>query len=131
MTDWGRAAIRVDQAHEALGHRAIEAAGAVFISNPTLPDIHVANYVRSVTAGTPEAIERLLERTDTRDASGLPDEVACSFHFWPHRASREFERFHRIWRGTSNSSGIWLPPIGVHCLHVREHQIGISSQFLC
>ncbi len=64
MTDWGRAAIRVDQAHEALGHRAFEADGAVFISNPTLPDIHVANYVRSVTAGTPETIERLLARAE-------------------------------------------------------------------
>jgi GNAT superfamily N-acetyltransferase len=71
MTDWGRAAVRVDQAHEALGHRAFEAEGAVFIRNPALPDIHVANYVRSVTAGTPSAIDRLLERAE-REFAGCP-----------------------------------------------------------
>lgn len=64
MTDWGRAAVRVDQAHEALGHRTFEAEGAVFVSNPALPDIHVANYVRSVTTGTPEAIDGLLARAE-------------------------------------------------------------------
>ena len=71
MTDWGRAAVRVDQAHEALGHRAFEAEGAVFIRNPALPDIHVANYVRSVTAGTSSAIDRLLERAE-RELAGCP-----------------------------------------------------------
>ena len=71
MTDWGRAAIRVDQAHEALGHRTFEADGAVFISNPTLPNIHVANYARSVTTGAPDAIERLLARAE-REFSGCP-----------------------------------------------------------
>ena len=71
MTDWARAAIRVDQAHEALGHRTFEADGAVYISNPTLPDIHVANYVRSVTAETPDAIERLLARAG-REFSECP-----------------------------------------------------------
>jgi len=64
MADWARAAIRVDQAHEALGHRTFEAAGAVFIENPSLPDIHVANYARSVTAATPEAVEQLLARAE-------------------------------------------------------------------
>ena len=59
MTDWGRAAVRVDQAHEALGHRAFEAdGGRVHPQSSQLPDIHVANYVRSVTAGTPGAIDR-------------------------------------------------------------------------
>jgi len=71
MTDWGRAAIRVDQAHEALGHRTFEAEGAVFIRNPTLPDIHVANYARSVTAAGPDAIERLLTRAE-REFAGCP-----------------------------------------------------------
>ena len=64
MTDWARAAIRVDQAHEALGHRLFEADGAHFISNPSLPDIHVANYARSVTAATPKAIEHVLARAE-------------------------------------------------------------------
>lgn len=64
VTDWGRVAIGVDQAHEALGHRTFEGAGAVFISNPALPDIHVANYARSVRAETPDAIERLLARAE-------------------------------------------------------------------
>jgi ribosomal protein S18 acetylase RimI-like enzyme len=71
MTDWGRAAIRVDQAHEALGHRTFEADGAVFVSNPALPDIHVANYARSVTAGARDAIERLLARAE-REYAGCP-----------------------------------------------------------
>ena len=71
MAGWGRAAIRVDQTHEALGHRTLEAEGAVFISNPTLPDIHVANYARSVKAAAPEAIERLLARAE-REFAGSP-----------------------------------------------------------
>jgi GNAT superfamily N-acetyltransferase len=71
MTDWARAAIRVDQTHEALGHRTFGAEGAVFISNPALPDIHVANYVRSVTVGTPDAIERLLAKAE-REFAGCP-----------------------------------------------------------
>src|SRR5512132_2125125 len=71
MTDWGRAAVRVDQAHEALGHWTFEADGAGFVRNPALPDIHVANYVRSVTAGTPDAAVPLLERAE-RDFAGCP-----------------------------------------------------------
>lgn len=71
VTDWGRVAIRVDQAHEALGHRTFEAEGAVFITNPTLPDIHVANYVRSVTTDAPDAIDRLLARAE-REFAGCP-----------------------------------------------------------
>jgi ribosomal protein S18 acetylase RimI-like enzyme len=69
MADWGRAAIRVDQAHEALGHRTFEAAGAVFIRNPSLPDIHVANYARSVTVGDRGAIGRLLARAEAEFAN--------------------------------------------------------------
>src|SRR5262249_62324875 len=64
VTGWARAAVAVDQAHEALGHRTFEADGAVFIRNPALPDIHVANYCRSVTAATPDAVDRLLARAD-------------------------------------------------------------------
>ena len=60
MTEWGRVAIRVDQAHEALGHRSFEVAGAVFVKNPELPDIHVANYGHSVTASSPGEIDGLL-----------------------------------------------------------------------
>jgi GNAT superfamily N-acetyltransferase len=71
VTDWGRAAIRVDQAHEALGHRMFEAAGAVFVRNPALPDIHIANYVRSVTAASPDEIEALLGRAE-REFAGCP-----------------------------------------------------------
>lgn len=52
--DRGRVALRVDQAHEALGHRAFKAAGAVFVTNPELPDIHAANYARSVRADRPD-----------------------------------------------------------------------------
>src|SRR5262249_40720033 len=70
---WARAAVAVDQAHEALGHRTFEADGAVFIRNPTLPDIHVANYCRSVTAAAPDAVDRLLDRADRE------------FHDCPHR----------------------------------------------
>ena len=64
MKDWARIATRVDQAHEALGHRSFEAAGAVFVTNPDLPDIHVANYARSVTAASPAEIDALLDRAD-------------------------------------------------------------------
>jgi ribosomal protein S18 acetylase RimI-like enzyme len=64
VSGWGRAAITVDQAHEALGHRTFEAEGAVFVRNPALPDIHVANYCRSVTVATREAMDRLLARAD-------------------------------------------------------------------
>ena len=71
MTDWGRVAIRVDQAHEALGHRSFEAAGAVFVTNPELPDIHVANYGRSVTAASPDEIDGLLARAE-REFAGCP-----------------------------------------------------------
>ena len=71
MTDWGRAAIRVDQAHEALGHRMFRAAGAVFVSNSTLPDIHIANYVHSVTAASPDEIEGLFARAE-REFAGCP-----------------------------------------------------------
>lgn len=71
MTDWGRAVIRVDQAREALGHRMFQAAGAVFVSNPALPDIHIANYVRSVTAASPDEIEGLLARAE-REFAGCP-----------------------------------------------------------
>lgn len=71
MTDWGRAAIRVDQAHEALGHRMFEAAWAVFVSNPALPDIHTANYVRSVTAASPGEVKGLLARAE-REFAGSP-----------------------------------------------------------
>ena len=71
MTDWGRAAIRVDQVHEALGHRVSEVAGAVFVTNPALPDIHTANYARSVTAGSPDEIDALLARAE-REFAGCP-----------------------------------------------------------
>ncbi len=71
MTDWGRVASRVDQAHEALGHRSFEAAGAVFVRNPELPDIHVANYGRSVTAASPDEIDALLARAE-REFAGCP-----------------------------------------------------------
>ena len=64
MTDWGRVAIRVDQAHEALGHRVSEIAGAVFVTNPMLPDIHTANYAHSVTADSPDEIDGLLARAE-------------------------------------------------------------------
>jgi GNAT superfamily N-acetyltransferase len=64
VTDWGRVAIRVDQEHEALGHRTVKAAGAVFVTNPELPDIHVANYARSVRADSPDEIEGVLARAE-------------------------------------------------------------------
>ena len=71
VTGLARAAIAVDQAHEGLGHRTFEAEGAVFVCNPALPDIHVANYCRSVTAAAPDAVDRLLARADRefRDCS--------------------------------------------------------------
>jgi ribosomal protein S18 acetylase RimI-like enzyme len=71
MTDWGRVAIRVDHAHEALGHRSFEAVGAVFVRNPELPDIHVANYGHSNTASSPDEIDRLLARAE-REFAGCP-----------------------------------------------------------
>jgi len=69
VTDWGRVAIRVDQEHEALGHRTFKAAGAVFVRNPELPDIHIANYVHSVTAASPDEIEGLLARAEKEFAN--------------------------------------------------------------
>jgi len=71
VTDWGRVAIRVDQAHEALGHRTFKAAGAVFVRNPELPDIHVANYARSVRADSPDEIDGVLARAE-REFAGCP-----------------------------------------------------------
>ena len=71
MTDWGRVVIRVDQAHEALGHRSFVVAGAVFVTNPELPDIHVANYVHSVTASSPGEIDGLLALAE-REFAGCP-----------------------------------------------------------
>ena len=71
VTDWGRVAIRVDQEHEGLGHRSFSAAGAVFVRNPELPDIHVANYARSVRANSPEEIEAVLARAE-REYAGCP-----------------------------------------------------------
>ena len=71
VTDWGRIALRVDQEHEALGHRTFRAAGAVFVTNTELPDIHVANYARSVTADSPAKIDEVLARTE-REFAGCP-----------------------------------------------------------
>lgn len=71
VTDWGRVALRVDQAHEALGHRTFKAAGAVFVRNPELPDIHVANYARSVRANSPDEIDGVLARAE-REFAGSP-----------------------------------------------------------
>jgi len=71
VTDWGRVAIRVDQEHEALGHRTFKAAGAVFVCNPALPDIYVANYARSVRADSPDEIEGVLARAE-REFAGCP-----------------------------------------------------------
>jgi GNAT superfamily N-acetyltransferase len=71
VTDWGRVAIRIDQEHEALGHRTFTAAGAVFVRNPELPDIHVANYARSVQADSPDEIEGVLARAE-REFAGCP-----------------------------------------------------------
>jgi GNAT superfamily N-acetyltransferase len=71
MTEWGRVAIRVDQAHEALGHRLFEVDGAVFVRNRELPDIHVANYVHSITAKSPGEIDGLLARAE-REFAGCP-----------------------------------------------------------
>ena len=71
MTDWGRVTIRVDQAHEALGHRSFDVDGAVFVKNPELPDIHVANYGHSVTVSSPREINGLLARAE-REFGGCP-----------------------------------------------------------
>jgi GNAT superfamily N-acetyltransferase len=71
VTDWGRVAIRVDQEHEALGHRTFKAAGALFVTNPDLPEIHTANYVRSITAASADEIEGLLARAG-REFAGCP-----------------------------------------------------------
>jgi len=71
MRDWARVAIRVDQAHEALGHRSVEVAGAVFVRNRQLPDIHVANYGRSITAASPDEIDGLLALAE-REFAGCP-----------------------------------------------------------
>ena len=71
MTDWSRVAARVDQAHEAIGHRSFEVEGGVFVRNPELPDIHVANYGHSVTAKSPGEINGLLARAE-REFAGCP-----------------------------------------------------------
>jgi GNAT superfamily N-acetyltransferase len=71
MTDWSRVASRVDQAHEAIGHRSFEGDGGVFVTNPELPDIHVANYVHSITAKSPGEIDGLLARAE-REFAGCP-----------------------------------------------------------
>ncbi|HEX9127318.1 MAG TPA: GNAT family N-acetyltransferase [Methylomirabilota bacterium] len=71
MTDWSRVASRVDQAHEAIGHRSFEGDGGVFVTNAELPDIHVANYVHSITAKSPGEIDGLLARAE-REFAGCP-----------------------------------------------------------
>jgi GNAT superfamily N-acetyltransferase len=65
-----RTALAVNEAFHALGNQRFEADGAIFIRNREIPAIWDANHVMQVTASTPEAIERLLERVE-REYAGF------------------------------------------------------------
>jgi ribosomal protein S18 acetylase RimI-like enzyme len=54
----------------ALGHEVFDADGARFVRDRRLPDIWEANRISTVTAATPEAIDRLLARAE-REYDGL------------------------------------------------------------
>jgi ribosomal protein S18 acetylase RimI-like enzyme len=53
-----------------LGHEVFEADGATFVRDRELPDVWEANHVTAVTAGSDEAIERLLARVE-REYAGF------------------------------------------------------------
>jgi GNAT superfamily N-acetyltransferase len=57
-------AMQVDHLFLALGHETFEGDGGRFVRDREFPGIHDANHVAAVTADTPEAVERLLERAD-------------------------------------------------------------------
>ncbi len=62
MTDAARSALTVSEAFSVLGNERFEADGATFVRNREIPDIWDANHVSTITASTPEAIDRMLER---------------------------------------------------------------------
>lgn len=64
MTDLARRALAVNQALLALGNEVLQADGAVFVRNRSLPAVRDANHVVHVTASTPEEIDRLLARVE-------------------------------------------------------------------
>ena len=70
MTDAARSALTVSEAFSALGNERFEADGATFVRNREIPDIWDANHVSGITASTPEAIGRLLERVE-REFAGF------------------------------------------------------------
>lgn len=76
MIDRVRGALAVDEAYFALGNECFVADGATFVRNRVIPDIRDANRVTSVSATTPEAIERLLARVE-QEFAGFP---YCCFH---------------------------------------------------
>ena len=64
MTDAARSALTVSEAFSALGNERFEAEDATFVRNREIADIWDANHVSGMTASTPEAIDRLLERVE-------------------------------------------------------------------
>lgn len=63
-------ALRVVEEFYILGNERFEAEGATFVRNLDVPDIWDSNHVTSITAATPQEIDRLLERAD-REFAGV------------------------------------------------------------
>jgi len=86
MPDLTRRALAADHAYMALGSDRFDADNATFIRNPSVPLIRDANQVISVTASSPDAVDRLLARADREFARSPHRQFRLDF-----TAAPEFE----------------------------------------
>src|SRR3972149_2092925 len=86
MSDLTRRALAADHGFMALGNERVEDDCATFIRNPALPLIRDANQIISVTASSPDAVDRLLARADREFARSPHRQFRLDF-----TASPEFE----------------------------------------
>jgi ribosomal protein S18 acetylase RimI-like enzyme len=86
MSDLTRRAVATDYGFMALGNERLEAGGATFIRNTSVPRIRDANQVVAATAAAPAEIERLLARADREYADCPHRQFRLDF-----TASPEFE----------------------------------------
>ena len=86
MSELVRRALATDYGWMALSNEQFAADGATFIRNPSVPLIRDANQVISVTASSPDAVDRLLARADREFARSPHRQFRLDF-----TASPEFE----------------------------------------
>jgi len=86
MPDLTRRALAADHAYMALGNERLDAEGATFIRNPSVPLIRDANQVISVGASSADEIDRLLAHADREFARSPHRQFRLDF-----TASPEFE----------------------------------------